>query len=129
MFFKFAGRSALAALLVSMVVTQFAPPIYAQEASPESKALNHSKFVSGSIAACMAACSAKSGPFEGQDAVAEDCDGTCACVGEQLGARVSGDDLWKSYKAEIAGASRTEAMAPYTPSIIMGYRACGFEIQ
>lgn len=121
--------NAIASTILMVTSLAFAAPGFAQEdASPESKALNHDRFVSGTIAACEQACLARSGPFDGQEGLADDCDGTCACVGDQLGARITGDDLWSMYRAEQGGMDRAEAMTPYVPTITMGYRACGFEL-
>ena len=123
------GGKAIAAIILVMTSLVLAGPSPAQEdTSPESKALNHERFVSGSIAACRQACGAGSGPFEGQEGLTDGCDETCACVGDQLGARITGDDLWSMYQAERGGVSRAEAMAPYVPAITMGYKACGFEL-
>lgn len=122
---------AVAALVpaAALIMLLAVGPVQAQEnTTPELKALNHSRFVSSTIAACQEACVARSGPFEGQNGPAEDCDRTCACVGDQLGARITGDDLWSMFQAEQGGASRAEAMAPYVATMTMGYRACGFAL-
>lgn len=101
---------------------------FAQDASPESKALNHASFVSGTIASCQQACQAGSGPFVDLDPPMGGCDLTCDCVGEQLGARINGDDLWQMYLAKQSGAKRAEAMTPYLQTMAMGYKVCGFPV-
>lgn len=98
------------------------------QTSAESKALNHERFVSGSLAACRSACSAGQPPFTGRANTPKTCAEDCGCIGEQLGARISGDDLWQAFLAERGGASRTEAMKPLIPRMLMSYKACGFTV-
>lgn len=85
-----------------------------------ANAAEHAAFVDGTFAACTEAC-----PARVKDAVS--CEETCACVGEQMSARISPDDLRAMYLAEQK-SSREEAMAPYLQTMLMGYNACGFPL-